>query len=148
MSTLNLYPTTKSAASTTQNATGTAFPGDKFGLDVSIAGGTSTIEGSVHIASPTGPFNVSGATVGLAAANPIPTPLANRVSVSIKNKSTSATVYFGHAITVTADDTATGGWDIEPGGDLNIELDVANVFYLVSNEANTKIKIFQIASTS
>lgn len=99
----------------------------------------------VHILAPTGPFNITPYTVTTTAANPLAIPLTARVSLSIRNKGAN-TVYFGNA-TVTADDTVTGGWEIGPGEDFNIDLDDSNVFYLIVASGTSTVKILEIAST-
>lgn len=103
--------------------------------------------GDVNIKAPTGPFRVQVVLVGTSASNPVPIPLVARVSLSIRNKSTTETVYFGHDNLVTADDTATGGWEIGPGEDFNIDLDDGNAFYLISTSSNVPVKVLEIAST-
>lgn len=103
--------------------------------------------GAVNIKAPTGPFIVTVQTIGLTAVDPIATPLVGRVSISLRNKSPTATLYFKEDNTVTADDAATGGWEIGPGEDFNIDLDDSQGFFLISNEAGCKVKIIQIAST-
>lgn len=101
----------------------------------------------IHILAPTGPFEITVTTVTSTAANPIGAPLTDRVSLSIRNKDGANTVYFGDA-TVTADNAATGGWEIGPGEDLNIDLDSTNVFFLVTPAGQTAVvKILEIAST-
>lgn len=128
---------------------------DKFLWDTELGTVVKTITkftdgvtiGDVNIKAPTGPFLVSVASVGTTATNPIPTPLTARVSLSIRNKSETETIYFGHDNTVTPDDTATGGWEIGPGEDFNIDLDDTNDFYLIAAVPNVPVKFFQIAST-
>jgi hypothetical protein len=111
------------------------------------SGDITTITGEVHLLAPTGPFKVTRATVGDTAANPLSAALTDRVSLSIRNKSGSVTVYFGTA-TVTADNTVTGGWEIGPNEDFNIDLDASNVFYLIVPSTQSAIvKILEIAST-
>ena len=108
---------------------------------------TQTVSGSFNIAAPTGPFNISIATANSTASNPLGAPLSDRVSLSIRNKSPTVTVYFGKDNTVTADDTATGGWEIGPGEDFNVDLNDSNVFYLITPAAQTAVvKILEIAS--
>lgn len=102
--------------------------------------------GEVNIKAPTGPFKVQVVLVGTSAADPIPTPLTGRVSLSLRNKSTTETVYFGHNSSITADDTSTGGWEIGPGEDFNIDLDDGNAFYLISTSLNVPVKVLEIAS--
>lgn len=99
-------------------------------------------------AAPTGPLRNSTATVTDTAANPIPSALANRVSVSVRNKDPVDTVYLGALNTVTADDTATGGWEIGPGEDFNLDLDDSNVFFLIAAAGKTPlVKILEVASS-
>jgi hypothetical protein len=151
MSVIKLYPNTKSSPQAAETNTGTAFPGNKFAQDCTILGGTVSVSGGsmdVHILAPTGPFLISVATASSVVANPLGSALTDRVSLSIRNKSATVTVYFGTSVAVTADDTATGGWEIGPGEDFNIDLDSSEVFYLVTPAAQTAVvKILEIAST-
>lgn len=99
-------------------------------------------------AAPTGPLRNSVTTITDTAADPIPVPLANRVSVSVRNKDPVDTVYLGATNTVTADDAATGGWEIGPGEDFNLDLDDSNVFFLIAAAGKTPlVKILEVAST-
>lgn len=109
-----------------------------------LVGGVSI--GEVNIKAPTGPYGITVATVTTTAANPLVSPLTDRVSISIRNKSGTETVFFGKDDTVTADDTSTGGWEIGPGEDFNIDLDDQNVFYLITASGTAKVKILEIAS--
>jgi hypothetical protein len=146
MSKLDLYPNKKSPPSAAQVATCTELPTDKVALDVNILAGSIT--GSVNINAPTGPFEITVATATAVAANPIAVPLTDRVALSIRNKSATVTVYFGKNGSVTADDTATGGWEIGPGEDFNVDLTDANSFYLITPAATSAlVKIMEIAST-
>lgn len=101
----------------------------------------------VNIQAPTGPFNITVASVTTSAANPLAMALASRVSLSIRNKSSTTTIYFGKDGTVTADDTATGGWEIGPDEDFNIDLDDSEVFFLIVSSGSATVKIMEIAST-
>lgn len=105
--------------------------------------------GVVNIAAPTGPFSIRVATVTAVAADPLGgLPLTDRVSISIRNKDGANTIYFGKDASVTADDTATGGWEIGPGEDFNIDLDDSNAFYLICPAGQSAVvKILEIAST-
>jgi hypothetical protein len=103
--------------------------------------------GDVNIKAPTGPFRVQVFTVTTTATDFIPIPLVDRVSISIRNKSATQTVYFGEDNTITADDTATGGWEIGPGEDFNIDLNDTNAFYLMTSSGTATVKILEIAST-
>lgn len=129
----------------------TTYGGSAFEMAVSgfleATAATSAITGDVHILAPTGPFEITVATVTDTAANPVGAALASRVSLSIRNKDPANVVYFGTA-TVTADDAATGGWEIGPNEDFNIDLDDSNVFYLRTTPGDTAlVKIIEIAST-
>lgn len=98
--------------------------------------------------APTGPIKNSIATVTDVAADPIPSPLTNRVSVSIRNKAVADSVYIGGLSTVTADNSASGGWEIGPGEDFNVDLDDSHVFFLIAEAGKTPlVKILEIASS-
>jgi len=117
-----------------------------------LGGGPGLLDSSgnpidVKIKAPTGPFLVTTVTVADTAADPLTAALTDRVSLSIRNKDLADTVYIGPANTVTADNAATGGWEIGPGEDLNIDLDDTNVFFLIAETGKTPlIKILEIAS--
>lgn len=105
--------------------------------------------GTVNISAPTGPFSITVTSVSDTAADPLGgSPLAARVSIAIRNKSATVTLYFGSSAAVTADDTATGGWEIGPGEDFNIDLDDSEAFYLIAPGGESAVvKILEIAST-
>ncbi len=112
------------------------------------SGNPVPIDGSINISAPTGPFEITVASVTATAANPLSAPLTARVSLSIRNKSASVTIYFGKNSSVTADDAATGGWEIGPGEDFNIDLNDSNTFFLIAPTGQTAmVKILEIAST-
>lgn len=112
------------------------------------SGDAVPVVGAFNISAPTGPFNLTVTTVTDAAANPIASPLASRVSLSIRNKSPSVTIYFGNSVSVTAGDTATGGWEIGPNEDFNLDLTDDNGFYLIAPAGQSAVvKILEIAST-
>lgn len=121
-------------------------PGDKseYKLRVSVVDG---ITGEVNIKAPTGPFLITVTSVSSTAADPLTAALTDRVSLSIRNKSTDTTIYLGPTSSVTADDTATGGWEIGPNEDFNIDLDDSEVFYLITASGSATVKILEIAST-
>lgn len=129
----------------------TTYGGTPFELVVSgfypAVAHTQPISGTFNISAPTGPFNISITTVNDAAADPLGASLADRVSLSIRNKSPTVTVYFGDSNTVTANDAATGGWEIGPGEDFNVDLNDSNIFYLITPAGQTAVvKILEIAS--
>ena len=116
---------------------------NEAGSEVPISGSFSS-----SYAAPTGPFLITVATITDVASNPIAAPLTNRVSVSIRNLSTTVTVYIGPSNTVTADNSATGGWDIGPGEDLHLDLDASNLFHMIATSGDTAfVKIMEIASS-
>jgi hypothetical protein len=119
------------------------YVGNGVGQDIPVSGNFD-----VQFSAPTGPFDVTNATVTDAAANPIATPLANRVSLSIRNESNSVTIYFGKNSSVTADNASTGGWEIGAREDFNIDLNDANLFFLITpTGTSAAVKILEIAST-
>lgn len=130
----------------------TTYGGAAFDLAVSgffaATAASQSVTGDVHILAPTGPFSITVGTATAAAANPIAVPLTGRVSLSIRNKDPANTIYFGASVAVTADDTATGGWEIGPGEDFNVDLDSSESFFLITPAATTAVyKILEIAST-
>ena len=98
------------------------------------------------IKAPTGPFKITVASVGTSDADPLGTALTGRVSLSVRNKDDTLTVYFGNT-GVTADDAASGGWEIGPGEDFNIDLDASESFFLITTSGTATVKIMEIAST-
>jgi hypothetical protein len=111
---------------------------------------TTLLEGGdINIKAPTGPFIKSVHTIGDTVINPLAVALTDRTSLSIRNKSSSVTIYLGEDSSVTADDSSTGGWEIGPSEDFHIDLDPSNVFYLICPTGQSAIiKILQIASVS
>ena len=150
MSKLDVYPQITSDPSEALMVTGTEFqPEDKVGLDVNIVGGTvSASIGEVSIKAPTGPFTITVTTVTDVAALGVVASLADRVSLSLRNKSATVTIYIGPTSGVTANDAATGGWEIGPSEDFNIDLDDAQDFYLIAPAGQSAlVKILEIANT-
>lgn len=99
-------------------------------------------------AAPTGPFKITVASVTDTAANPLASPYTDRVSLSIRNLSALNTIYLGKDLTVTADSAATGGWEIGPNEDFNIDLDDSNNFTLIAPAGQTAtVKILEISGT-
>jgi hypothetical protein len=126
-------------------------PSGETAVRVYVANSTGEgipIDGAIGVAAPTGPFSITPATISDVSSNPIITPLTNRVSVSIRNLSVTTTVYVGPTSGVTADNTATGGWDVGPGEDLHLDLDDSNLFHMITPATETaQVKIMEIAST-
>lgn len=97
----------------------------------------------LKISAPSGPFAISVFTASSAAQNPLPSPLANRVSVSIRNTDTINTVYFGASSAMAP----SASWEIGPSEDFNVDLTSENPFYLMTNAGSTvTVKILEIAS--
>lgn len=122
----------------------------KFDYDSDIGTVVKTlakiVSGEINIKAPTGPFEITVGTATDTATNPLIAPLADRVSLSIRNKGTE-TIYFGKTAAVTADDTVTGGWEVGPGEDFNIDLQDTQSFYLITESGKTATyKILEIAS--
>lgn len=119
-------------------------------MSVTVPSGTVvTVSGIVNakIAAPTGPFLVTNATATSTASNPLIAPLFARVGLSVRNLSATITVYVGRTAAVTADTSATGGWEVGPGESFNLDLDASNVFYVITPAATTAlIQILEIAS--
>lgn len=145
MSRIDLYPNAGSASDEAQLATGTAFPGGKVAQDVNLLGGTI----DAVIAAPTGPFFITGFDVTDVAADPLAgSPLADRTALSIRNKSATVTIYFGNSNVTADDNNVTGGWEIGPQEDFNIDLNDSETVYLVAPAGQTAhVKILEIAST-
>lgn len=85
-----------------------------------IAGGNiNAVPSGLRTALRTTTLQISTTAIKLPA-----TPLANRNSISIFNKSETETIYIGQDNTVTADTVAgvTSGWEIPPLGTLNVDI--------------------------
>ena len=108
------------------------------------------VSGSTSAAAPTGPFRTTTVvSVNPTPTDPIPTPLADRVSGIVRNKSSLNAVYFSEDILHTADDTATGAWEIGPGEDFAFNLSPDNGFFLFTEAGKTAVvKILELASTA
>lgn len=146
MSKIDLYPNLKSPPSAAKVATGTAIAGDKFALDVSIAGSTGTIQGE---------FSPSGLKVAIfvttmdvtdtAIALPV-SPLAGRNSMVIQNKSPDI-LYVGPA-TVTADNVigTTSGHEIGPSETFAIDITDDIILYGRAETGKTiRVKVTEVA---
>lgn len=72
------------------------------------------------------------------------TPLANRNSMSVHNKSNTLTLYIGFDNGVTADDTSTGGWEIPPGGFFNTDI-TDNIEIWGISTGSITIKVLELA---
>lgn len=122
------------------------YVGNETGQEIPV---TATFSGSVAAAAPTGPLKRLVTTVTDVAADPILVPLANRVSLVVRNKSLTNTIYLGEDNTITPDDTATGGWEIGPGEDFSLDLSEDNVFFLIAPAGQSAVvKILEIASAA
>lgn len=98
--------------------------------------------------SPTGPFRITVGAATAVAADPIALAYTGRVSIAVRNLDGAVTIYLGATAGVTADNTATGGWEIGPNSDFNLDLDEDSVFFLITPPATTAtFKIFEISST-
>lgn len=122
------------------------YVGNETGQEIPVS---ATFSGSVAAAAPTGPLKRLVTTVTDVAADPILVPLANRVSLVVRNKSLTNTIYLGEDNTITPDDTATGGWEIGPGEDFSLDLSEDNVFFLIAPAGQSAVvKILEIASSA
>lgn len=108
--------------------------------------GSVTVDGSVRIRAPTGPFVITNTSATDVASDPLATPLADRVSLAITNLDGTNSVFFGNAD--VTDSGATRGREIGPNEDFNIDLDDSNAFFLVTSAGKTAaVNIIEIAST-
>ena len=107
------------------------------------------IKADVTFLAPTGPFLITTVSVTSTAAKFPATPLTDRVSLSVRNKG-AFTVYFGPAVSVTADTVVgtTSGGEIDANGELNIDLDASeDIFFITESGETAIIKITEIANT-
>lgn len=107
---------------------------------------TSQPDLDINIKAPTGPFLTTTTTVTTTAASPLGSALTGRTFLAIRNKSLTEVIYLGQTGSVTADDSSTGGWEIGPGEDFNIDLDDSNTFFLITATASASVKILEVAS--
>ena len=122
------------------------FVSNETGQELPVS---ATFSGTLASAAPTGPLKRLVTTVTDVAADPIAVPLANRVSLVVRNKSLINTIYLGEDNTITPDDSATGGWEIGPGEDFSLDLSEDNVFFLIAPVGQSAIvKILEIASSA
>ena len=104
----------------------------------------TTAEGTF---SPSG-LNTAGditvLSVGTSAVKLPSTPLTNRNSISVYNKSLTATLYIGFDNSVTADDTSTGGWEIPPQNYFNTDI-TENVELWGISTTTITVKVLELA---
>ena len=105
----------------------------------------------------TGSFTPSGLTkeikvttlqVGDSAVKLPATPLTDRNTLSIFNKSSTVTIYIDDENTVTADSTigGTGGWEVLPNERLNIDIKNAIELWAIAPTGQTAIvKLLEVA---
>lgn len=147
MSKIDLYPNLKSAPSQAKVATGTAITGDKFALDVSIAGSTGTISGEF---TPTGLHTAILVTTLDVPDTAVPLPTTaytGRNSMVVHNKSATDTLYVGPA-TVTADNVigTTSGHEVGPGETFAIDIQDDIILYGRAETGKTiRVKITEVA---
>ena len=84
-------------------------------------------------------------TIGTSATILLSSPLSGRNSISIFNKSATGTIYVGADNTVTADDTATGGWEILPDETLNEPVSDSVDYYVIGSEPGILAKVRELA---
>lgn len=78
-------------------------------------------------------------------ATALPTTAATgRNHISIHNKSITQTLYIGFANTVTADDTSTGGWEVEPESKINLDLKEGVVVYGIYPTSTENVKVMEL----
>lgn len=73
------------------------------------------------------------------------TALAGRNAISIFNKSFTDTLYIGKDNTVTADDTATGGWEIGPRETLNEPVSDKVSYFGITTGGSVTVKVRELA---
>lgn len=126
----------------------------EFSKFLQTGSGETAVRVSVDGASsdfptPTGPYQITVADVTDNAASPLVGPLDDRVSIAIRNLSTTDAMYLGTSAAVTADNTATGGWEIPADETFFMDIGESNAIFLVMAAGKTaKTKILEIASVS
>lgn len=148
MSRIDLYPNLKSPPSDAKVATGTAISGDKFAIDVSIAGSTGTLTGDftpsgLKTAGRITTMNVTDTVTLLPTTN-----LTARNSLSITNLSAGDTLYVGFSNLVTADRTlgTNAGWEVGPNEGLNFDItDDIDIYGIAEAGKTVLVKIMELA---
>lgn len=148
MSKIDLYPTLGASPQAAKVATGTAVSGDKFALDVSIAGSTGSITGEF---TPTG-LKVEGKVTTMLVTDTVTAipllPLSERNSISLTNLSTIDTLYVGFHTGITADQAlgTTAGWEVGPQEGFNLDIQDDVILYGITETGKTiKIKVMELA---
>ena len=147
MSKIDLYPNLKSPPSAAKVATGTALSGDKFALDVSIAGSTGTITGEFSPSGLQQAGRVTTMIVGDTVTTMPVTALTDRNSLSITNIGTE-TLYVGFTPFVTPDRVVgtTSGWEVGPNEGFNSDIkDTIFIYGICEAGKSTMIKIMELA---
>lgn len=148
MSKIDTYPQINSSPRDAQVVTGTTFNAEKkVGMDVNV----------LNQLDVTGEFTVSGLKVSFrnttmdvtstAVALPA-TPLTNRNTITIQNKSLTDTLYIGPDNLVTADSVlgTTSGMEIGPGESWSIDITDQVVLYgIVETGKTIRIKVTEAA---
>jgi len=81
-------------------------------------------------------------TVGATAAEIVATPMAGRMSMTIQNAS-NASVWLGHAGTVTANDASTGGLEIKKNNSYTDDFGENIDVFLISDGAGRSVKVLE-----
>jgi hypothetical protein len=72
------------------------------------------------------------------------TAASGRNHISIHNKSETQTLYYAFVNTVTADDAATGGFEIPPQGYANLDLKEGVVVYGIYPTSTEVVKVLEL----
>jgi len=101
-------------------------------------------------------FNVTSTPAGLdqglitvvtvgTSATAIPASAAvDRNHISIHNKSSSQILYVAFVNTVTANDASTGGWEVEAGAKINIDLKEGVIVYGIYPTSSETVKVMEL----
>lgn len=105
--------------------------------------GSDGEEIKVNFAAPNGPYLISEHTVTTTSAGFPATPLANRVSLAVRNLDATNSIYIVNAAGLT---TAATKWEVGSDETINFDIDSSESIYLVA-DTNVSISIMEIAST-
>ena len=134
---LGAYPTTKTGPATPKDITGTDLAGDKYGLDVNLAGGSVNAVPSGLTVS--GKITVVALNSATWTALPV-TALTGRNGVGVQNETAIP-------IKINFDNTEPGyiGWTINAGGELFLDVKDTVIVYAKSSAGTPSVTVMEIA---
>lgn len=142
------YPTKQGGTGQGETVTITSLPGNKIGLDVSIAGSTGTLTGDFTPQGLNDAIKVTTMDVDDTAGQPLPAvALSGRNSMVVQNKDGVEVLYVGPS-NVTADNVigTTSGHEVNPGETFAIDITDDIILYGRAPAGKTiRIKVTEVA---